>query len=367
MIHRTRRFLVHAAISIYVALVTTSCSCHCSSADDGWLLTGDFQWESSEPMITVRRDGNDPDVALKDPTIVFHDGFWHLFATHRVASGKVDMQYLKFRDWTEADQAKRHTLHFMDTYHCAPQVFFFAPHNRWYLIYQASMASLNTNGTLPEHFVLMPVFSTTETLDDPNSWTTPKPMIEIDLASEGRPKWIDFWVICDQQKAHLFYTSDDGHFWRRETKLSTFPLGWTKPKLELKDTKNALFEASHTYSIKGTSKYLTIIEAIGDGRRYYKAWLADHLEGPWQPLAATESKPLAAIETNVQFKGSAWTESVSHAEFLRSGVDQTLEIDPDDLKLVYQGADREGYRGNRYGQIPWKLAILRMVKNEPTQ
>jgi len=80
-----------------------------------------------------------------------------------------------------------------------------------------------------------------------------------------RPRWIDFWVICDEAKAHLFYTSDDGHFWRRETKKSDFPLGWSKPELVLKDTKDELFEASHTYKLKERDQYLTIIEAIGPG------------------------------------------------------------------------------------------------------
>ena len=38
--------------------------------------------------------------------MVFHEGKWHLFATHRRASGKVDIQYLSFTDWKDAAQPR---------------------------------------------------------------------------------------------------------------------------------------------------------------------------------------------------------------------------------------------------------------------
>ena len=40
-------------------------------------------------------------------------------------------------------------------------------------------------------------------------------------------------LICDAAKAHLFYTSNDGHMWRRETALADFPHGWSEPQLAL--------------------------------------------------------------------------------------------------------------------------------------
>ncbi|MFM2167957.1 MAG: hypothetical protein RIS79_2328 [Verrucomicrobiota bacterium] len=75
----------------------------------------------------------------------------------------------------------------------------------------------------------------------------------IETLPEGgtKTKWIDFWVICDASKAHLLYTSDDDHFWRRETTKQNFPLGWSKPEVLLKDTREALFKASCTYKLKG--------------------------------------------------------------------------------------------------------------------
>jgi hypothetical protein len=322
--------------------------CGTLAADPAWLTTGDFRWKSTPPLITPAENAVDPDVALKDPTMVFHEGKWHLFATHRRASGKVDMQYLSFADWKDADKAPRHTLDFHDQYHCAPQVFFFTPHQKWYLIYQLADEKKSLK--------FAPYFSTTSDIADPKSWTKPQPMIEMLPEGGTKTKWIDFWVICDATKAHLLYTSDDGHFWRRETPKQSFPLGWSKPELLLKDTKEALFEASCTYKLKGRDQYLTIIEALGQGHRYYKAWLADKIEGPWKPLATTREKPFAATEQITP--PVDWTTSISHGELIRSSNDETLEIDPVDLRFVFQGVDDAGYKAPKYGSIPWKIGIL---------
>ena len=319
-----------------------------SAADPAWLTTGEFHWKGSPPLIGPIETNADPDVALKDPTMVFDEGKWHLFATHRMASGKVDMQYLCFTDWEDADKATRHTLDIHDQYHCAPQVFYFTPHQKWYLIYQLADKD--------RALKFGPYFSTTTTIDDPKSWTKPQPMIESLPEGGTKTKWIDFWVICDATKAHLLYTSDDGHFWRRETPKQNFPLGWSKPELLLKDTKEALFEASCTYKLKDRDQYLTIIEALGQGHRYYKAWLADKIEGPWQPLATTREKPFAA--PNQLTPPSDWTTSISHGELIRSSNDETLEVDPTNLRFIFQGVDSEGYKGNKYGSIPWKIGIL---------
>ena len=51
--------------------------------------------------------------------------------------------------------------------------------------------------------------------------------------------------------------------------------------------KRDLFEGGCTYRIKGTSQYLTLIEAADERwKRYYKAFVADRLDGAWRPFAA---------------------------------------------------------------------------------
>jgi len=173
----------------------------------------------------------------------------------------------------------------------------------------------------------------------------------------AKPKWLDFWVICDEKKAHLFYTSLDGHMWRRETSKSDFPFGWSEQELALRAD---IFEASHTYKLKDRNQYLTVIEAQGGGRRYYKAYLADRLEGPWNGLADTLVKPFAA-HSNVE-QEAEWTTNLSHGELIRAGVDEFMEVDPANLRFVFQGASDKEYRGQGYGGIPWRLGMIEMKR-----
>jgi hypothetical protein len=312
------------------------------------LQDGRFSWKASGPLIDVGpgREAADPLISIKDPTVVFHGGRWHVFATVRMKSGKVDMEYLNFTDWAQANQVPRHVLAWHDQYYCAPQVFYFTPHQKWYLVYQLAEKTRQPP--------FGPCFSTTETLDNPRSWTKPQPMV---TNAPAKPKWLDFWVICDADKAHLFYTSLDGHLWRRETRMADFPFGWSEQKLALQAD---IFEASHTYKLKGRNQYLTIVEAQGDARRYYKAYLADRLEGPWVGLADTAAKPFAA-HANVR-QNPEWTASISHGELIRAGVDESMEVDPLDLRFLFQGASDADYRGPAYGGIPWRLGILELER-----
>jgi len=308
------------------------------------LQDGRFQWQASGPLldVTAYRQGTNPQVAIKDPSIVFHQGRWHLFATLRHATGKVDMVYCNFTDWAQANVAPRHILNLHDQYHCAPQVFFFTPHKKWYLI--AQMADRSANPSFG------PCFSTNDRVDNPTAWSRPRMMV---TNAPPNPRWLDFWVIADPTHAHLFYTSLDGKMWRRQTRLQDFPFGWGDAHLALEAD---IFEASHTYRLKGSNQFLTIVEAQGGGGRYYKAYLADTLAGPWSPLAATWDKPFAS-RLNVR-QNPVWTASISHGELIRTSVDEHLEVDPSRLQMIFQGAADDEYRGRPYGQIPWRLGLL---------
>jgi hypothetical protein len=99
------------------------------------------------------------------------------------------------------------------------------------------------------------------------------------------------------------------------------------------------------------------VEAQAGGRRYYKAYLASALDGAWLPLAASEDKPFAS-PANTMDIGVHWTDSFSHGELLRDGYDETLLVDPADLRFLFQGVSDEGKKGKPYGQIPWRLGIL---------
>jgi glycosyl hydrolase family 62 len=319
-----------------------------SAQENDPIRTGNFRWRTSPPLVAPIERPDDRCYSMKDPTVVRFNDRWHLFCTIRSEKRSHQIEYLSFSDWKDANSAQRHVLKISDGYFCAPQVFWFEPHRRWYMILQVSDPTRKVQ--------LQAACSTTEDIADPDSWSKPVLLFK-DAHPSTVSAWIDFWVICDEQKAHLFFTSNNGLMWRAETKLADFPHGWTNPQVVL---RGDIFEASCTYRLKGRSDYLTIVEAETNragGWRYYKAYLADRLDGEWKPLADTWEKPFAG-PANISFAGEKWTESISHGELIRTGHDQRLEVDPGDLRFLFQGVLEKDRKGKPYGQIPWRLGML---------
>ena len=198
-------------------------------------------------------------------------------------------------------------------------------------------------------------YSTTTTLDDPTSWTHARPILDGGEKDPRQVGGLDYWIICDDERAYLFLTNLDGTMWRLWTHLSDFPEGFGRCELAL---QAAIFEASHTYRLKGTGTYLTLIEE--NGRRYYKAYLADRLDGEWKPVADTAEKPFAGWQNIRPAPGvESWTDNVSHGELIRDGYDQTLTVDPARLGFVFQGMRERDKGGKGYGQFQWRIGLLK--------
>ncbi len=306
------------------------------------------QWEYSAPLIAPESREREPSRAQKDPTFVYHDGRWHLFMTVKLP-GRSAIEYCSFKNWKDAHRSKRTLLTVSDSkYFCAAQVFYFTPHGKWYLVYQMGV---------PGAKKMWVAYSTTTTIDDPASWTKAKPMLDGGPDDPRREGGLDYWIICDDQRAYLFLTSLNGKMWRLWTKLEDFPNGFDHCELAL---RAKVFEASHTYKVKGQDRYLTVIEE--NGRRYYKAYIADRLDGQWKPLADTAERPFAGW-TNVRPANGVerWTDNISHGELVRDGVDQTLTVDPANLRFVFQGMLDKHKRGKGYGQFQWRIGMLKPV------
>ncbi|KAK4169563.1 family 62 putative glycoside hydrolase [Cladorrhinum sp. PSN259] len=316
------------------------------------LFPAKFQWTSTPPLISAKSDSRKI-AGIKDPSIVLINGTYHVFASTAKEEG-YNLVYFSFTNFSQAGSAE---FYYLDQaplgtgYRAAPEVFYFAPHKLWYLIYQNGNAAYSTN----------------KDISNPKGWTAPK-----DFYPQGRPKivddnigdgyWVDMWVICDEAKCHLFSSDDNGHLYRSETSVAKFPEGMTQPVIAFKTAKKEdLYEASCVYSLGKGKGYLLLVEAIGsDQNRYFRSWTGDKIEGPWKELAATEENPFARWN-NVKFSGGdgkPWTYSISHGELIRTGtLDQKLEIDPCDLKFLYQGLD-PGADWSVYNALPWKLALI---------
>lgn len=312
-----------------------------------------LHWKASAPLIDPVSDEEHEILSVKDPTVVYHDGLWHVYATTANARGEWSMVYLNFKDWSAAADAEPYYIDQnpnLRGYHCAPQVFFFRPHNKWYLIYQSQQ----------------PQYSTTDDLSKPETWTPPQDFF--DGKPPGTPRlWIDYWVICDDTHAYLFFTGDNGRMYRSRTTIDEFPNGMSDPVTVLNETRATVFEGSMTYRIKGTDKYLTLVEGLGPSR-YYRAYLADRLDGQWIPLPHAESydSPFAGIN-NVRFADGVerWTRDISHGELIRDGYDETMTIDPTNLQLLFQGRDPES--GGPYHALPYRLGLLTLDADGPSE
>jgi len=265
-------------------------------------------------------------------------------------AGAYNMVYTSFTDWSDAGAAP---LYYMDQtpgfggYVAAPQVFFFRPQNKWYLLYQAGP----------------PMYSTADGPGDPTKWTPPAPFFAMQpaLVAQNGGGWLDFWVICDDASCYLFFSDNHGRWYRSKTAIDQFPQGFGEPIVVMQDANaGRIFEASNVYKIDGTGQYLAIIEAFdqtSDSRRYFRSWIADSLDGPWLPWQASGSFPFAG-ERNVTFDGAAWTHDISHGEAIRAGFDETLAIDPCNLRYAFQGADPNADNGGDYNKIPWRIGLI---------
>lgn len=242
MTRRLSRVMWVLTLGIGSAAITTQKQ---SIGPERSLATGEFTWVASQPLVHAQEAGGEKWHSIKDPSIVRFNNRWHLFCTVRGKERSHAVVYLSFADWSDASLAKHQVLPCHKGFFCAPQVFYFTPHKKWYLICQASDESWNPN--------YQAAFATTPDISNPQSWNSLRPLGA--KAADGK-SGLDFWIISDALKVYLFFTTLDGRMWREETTLDRFPGGWSSPVLALQDD---LFEASHTYRLNGRNQYLTVV------------------------------------------------------------------------------------------------------------
>ena len=170
-------------------------------------------------------------------------------------------------------------------------------------------------------------------------------------------------VVADTH-AYLFFTGDDGRFYRCRTKIEDFPKGMSDPEIAIQENRSNLFEGSMTYKIKGSDTYLTVIEALSPAR-YYRAWISDDLNGQWTPIVGADSwgTPFAGINNVTYADGvEPWTRDISHGELLRDNYDQTPTIDPANLRFLFQGRDPAS--GGPYHMLPYRLGLLTLDRSD---
>lgn len=286
-------------------------------------------------------------IAVKDPSTVYYNNQWIIYASSDDASGNFNIEYLHFTDWSQANAAQPYYLSStpgLSGLHTAPQVFYFSPQKQWYLIYQSEQ----------------PQYSTNSDPTQPQNWTPPQNFFASQPSTVSN--WIDYWIICDSTDCYLFFCGDNGNFYRSSTSIQDFPNGFSTPVIVLSDPNQFnLFEADNVFKLTGMNLYLAVIECIGPtGNRFFRAFTAPSLDGDWTPLnnANTWATPFLGAE-NVTFAAGVtpWTADFSSGGLIPS-YDETNQIDPSNLQFVFQGDNTEDFpSGTPYNMIPWQLGV----------
>ncbi|WP_437763746.1 non-reducing end alpha-L-arabinofuranosidase family hydrolase [Sorangium sp. So ce281] len=305
-----------------------------------------FKWKSGPPVINPKSAAGRTFVSIKDPTIVFHDGKYHVFATvyDTAGNGGWSSVYLNFTDFAQAASAQQqHMANWPTGGTVAPQVFFFRPHNKWYLIFQ-------WNGR----------YSTNDDINNVNGWSRPQSLLKGEPGQMGNTLGaLDFWNICDDKNCHLFFSRDDGKLYRSKVSIDKFPAFDGYETVMSAPSSGLLFEASNVYKVDGTNKYLLMVEAFDNSPRFFRSWTSESLDGPWAPLADTKQKPFAG-PANVTFEGGKWSDDISHGEMVRSGSDERMTINACNMQFLYQGRDPNA--GGAYERLPYKLGLITFEK-----
>jgi len=302
------------------------------------VLLSTWSWTSSNILVDVKSDSSHNVVSIKDPTIVQYQGHYHVFASIVDQNG-YSMVYLNFSDFNSANSAP---WYYMDRtagfggYKCAPELFYFQPHNLWYLVFQSPW----------------PTYSTNSDPGNVHGWSTPKTYFT-NMPNNA----IDFFTICDDANCYLFFSNDGGVWYRTSTSKSSFPSGWGGFTQVLKSSNQyTYFEASWVYKLTTQNEYFAGIEGIGsDGNRYYQTFTAPSLGGQWTELA-----PGFATHSDVKWPVN-WSSGISHGELVRAGYNELIELNPCGIQFLFQGVSPDAH--NPYDQLPWKLGLLTSTTN----
>jgi len=376
------RYLLKRISLILITILIIVTSCKSNKKDIGASGIPELQyrkWVVSKPVFINGEKGSFDDIAVKDPTIVFYNGKYHMFYTSIagydtraklpfVGKNGAGTGYIAAESIDKLYEAKRFNIcEITQSVVIAPQVFYFEPQNLWYLVAQTPVEGR------PD---LQPVYMTNTNIEDPYGWSKPL-IIKTKKTNDGF--WIDFWVICDERKAHLFYTDHEGSLFRFECPVNEFPEGFAGQKEETVLTERGenaigrwrLHEASHIYYVKSTGKYLNLLEAVyphparrnywESRNRFMFAMMAEKLEGPWHRVETDPNEFMGDPAYLYSEDGSkSPLDQVSHPELIRAGYDQKLEINDLNLEVLFQAFDADTIgAGYDYTNLPWKLKIMK--------
>jgi len=320
-----------------------------STGDTGELpvcpLPDQFSWTSSGPLAEPSSPPGHDFRSLKDFTVVRWEDQYIVYATAFDASSSWTGVHMTFDDWPDMATAPQTWLGPLTLgATVAPQLMYFEPDDVWVLSYQWGFK-----------------YATSTEPNDPDSWTTPSPLLIGDpTQGSGGTGPIDQTIICDDTDCYIFFAGDNGHIYRGSMPIGDFPGAFSNTESIMSEGQFDLFEGVEVYAVRGSDQYLMIVEAIGGGGRYFRAFTSNDLGGDFtaMPMASSEATPFAG-GNNVTFMGNEWTDDISHGDLVRVDPSQRKEIDTCNLQFLYQGRD-PSVNGD-YGLLPYRPGVLTLT------